>query len=79
MLLGFFSCLVIVVMFSFSEGKVFYMHKDPKYVFSRYIGVHEKEELTYLNMYFLIYMYTIIGLMTTILFLVTTEVLICYE
>lgn len=77
-LLGFVDCLLIVTTLYICEKRVSQIQADPHYAFNKFNGSSERQELTYLNIYFLVYMYSIIGLVTSGLFLFVTELLICY-
>jgi hypothetical protein len=66
---GLYICEVNVQLISYSKG----------YTYNHYANHLEKLELTYLNIYFLIYMYSLIGLIPSGLFLVSTEGLMCWQ
>lgn len=78
-LLGFVDCLIIVTTLFICEKIVTRIQSGPRYIYNKFNGSIERQELTYLNIYFLVYMYSIIGLITSGLFLIITEILICYE
>lgn len=71
-----FVCLIsATVAFFICQQHVNIITSSSKYIFSHYTGHLEKLQLTYLNIYFLVYMYSLIGAIPSGIFLIATEIL----
>lgn len=75
----FASLFIISVSLYICEIKVQQIASSPQYQYTHYAYHLEKLELTYLNIYFLIYMYSLIGLIPSGLFLIATEGLMFWQ
>lgn len=75
---GFCNLAVITTALYICEMVVQGIQKSHRYDYTRFSYSNERLEVTYLNIYFLIYMYSLIGLIPGACFLVATEGLICW-
>lgn len=75
----FASLFIISLALYICEMNVQLIARSPQYQYSHYAYHLEKLELTYLNIYFLIYMYSLIGLIPSGLFLIATEGLMHWQ
>ena len=77
-LLAFVNSLIASLGLIICEYEVSGIQKSPAYNYRRFTGKTQKLELTFLNVYFLVYMYAIIGLIISAVFLLATEAMICW-
>ena len=79
-ILSIFVCLFCIALSLYiCEINVQQITFRPSYRYDHYAFNLQKLELIYLNIYFLIYMYSLIGLIPSGLFLLTTEGLMCWQ
>lgn len=75
----FVGLLAIALSLYICEINVEQIKLRPSYHYDHYSYDLQKLELVYLNVYFLVYMYSLIGLIPSGLFLLTTEGLMCWQ
>ena len=70
------SCLIIAIAITGCEVVVKHIEDQGQYNYMKNDGTHKNEELTFLTLYFITYMTSIIGCVLSFLFIIATQILL---